>query len=305
MLKKFIFAGVVVSAFPVFAMATELTSVATLGYGESDVTDVSTDLSTTTLDLTSKLDVGNGFTLGFDASLARAEPDGIAADIDISALGVNGSYGLGNGVRFGAYVEKAKLGATGFNDSLSATSYGLTAGYSMGTADFEGFYGATDTDPSLPDSIDVRDYGVAVGVHISPELFVGGNLMRTQLSSGGMEANLDMIGVAASYRFAGAWTAFGGITNASISGEDTDINTTGLGVGYEMSNVFAAPVTFSAEVARSKVSVPGDSGRIDTVRFGLSVPIGGSRVIAPLNSVAGSVTNPRHNVDSSAALSAF
>jgi hypothetical protein len=153
----------------------------------------------------------------------------------------------------------------------------------------------------LSAGVDVRDYGISARFNASEQFTFGGSLVRSTVSGGGDSIDLDFAGVAAAYRIDPSWTAFGGLTDTNLESIGS-VTTFGLGASYDMSNYMREGSNMSVEVARSKLT---GTGHINTLRIGLSVPIGGTASSVPLNSVADSAMSPRHNALTSAILSAF
>lgn len=298
--------ALVLAGLPGMAAAQEFSGAITLGYGMTDLSDVSEDITTTTLDGRFGMDLGNGFRFGADLSVGRGKIDGVPESLTASMIGVYGAYSFDGGFSLGAYVEDAELDIEGAPTDLSATSYGLMAGYDMGQARFGGFLGRTTTDPDLPAGIDVRDFGLTLRYAAAPEFTLGASFVRTEVSDGVTDVDLDFLGVAGAYTIDPTWSLFGGISNASVDLIDADVTTFGLGVSYDLSSKLGAGSSLSLELARSNASVGGGGdGHLNTVRLGLSIPLGSQGFTVPMNSVADSIMNPRHSALSSTVLSVF
>lgn len=301
-LRVFLAASALAAAAAPAAQAQTWTGGATLGFGRTTLDGADGSLRNTSLDGTIAADLGNGFSLGADLSLNRLSSDG--DDLNATLIGLSGAYSFGGGFSVGAYVERASLDIDLLGDDLTATSYGLTAGYAQGPLRAGLFIGMTETDPDLPDGVDVRDFGIIVHYQASPELHFGGSLVRTTIDGFGDSADLTAFGIGAAYDVAPDWTVFGGIARTSVSEIDADVTSFGLGVSYDTSAAFRFPSFVSLELARTNASLDGDDADLDTVRIGLTIPLGeGARV--PLNSVAHTAMNPRRNALSSTLLAAF
>lgn len=297
--------ALVAAALPGGVLAQQFSGAVTLGYGASDVSDVSEGLDSLTLDGRATFDAGNGLTFGVDVTAGRISLDGVSENIDASAIGVDAAYRLDNGLSLGAYVERAELDVTGLGD-VAATSYGVEAGYAVGQAAFAAFVGRTTTDPELPGDIDVTDLGVTASYAVSDRLSLGAAVVNTEISGQGDSVDLRFVGVAGTYGLTDRISVFGGLANTSISGADADVRTLGLGLSYDMSQVFRFGSAMSVELARTRGSIGGlGSAEIDTIRIGLTIPLGGGDADVPLNSVADSILNPRHNALSQTVLAAF
>ena len=169
----------------------------------------------------------------------------------------------------------------------------------------DGCIGRTTTNPDLPSGVDVNDYGFALKYTAMQNVTLGGNVMRTRLSGGGNHVDLDMIGVAGAYAFNDQWTAFSGLTRTKISDVDAKVTTFGLGVSYDMTSLVKIGSSASLEYAHTKNDLDGGDGSLNTVRLGVTIPLGHSTGKVPLNSVADSILKPTHSVVSSTVLSAF
>lgn len=300
------FSILIATAVPAVVSAQDFSGAVTLGYGHTDVSDISENISTASLDGRFGFDAGNGFRFGVDFSTTRIEIDGISEGVSANTIGAYGSYEFSGGVRVGAYAERAGLNIDGLPIDLSATSYGLMAGYSIADAQVGGFVGTTTTDPSLPSGVDIRDFGLSVKYSAAPALTFGASAMRSRISDSVTDVDVDFLGVAGAYTFADAWTVFGGVSRASLDLADLDLTTIGLGASYNLSPALGFASVVSLELARSDASIGGGgSGQLDTVRLGWSFPLGGDTFTVPMNSVADSIMNPRHSAVTSTVLAAF
>ena len=293
----------VLATIPMFAQAQEFSGGVTLGYGSSNISGVTQDITTRTFDGRVEVAFGNGLSFGARYDRIDASVDGVALDLTGDMIGLDIGYAFGNGFAVGLYNEKAKIGIDGVPGSISARSYGLEASYETQGLDFGAFYGRKSSD--LLTGVDMNDYGITMRYAMNDQLELGGNFMRTRLSSGGSSVDFDMIGVAGSYAFSDQWTAFAGINRASVDLASLDITTIGLGVSYDLSSMANFPGIASLELARTDLDLGGSSGSIDTVRIGFTIPFGANANKVPLNSVADSIMNPSHAVLSSTVLSAF
>ncbi len=296
-------AAALLAAFPVLSHAQDFSGAVTLGYGDSDVSDVDQDITTRTFD--GRLDVGfgNGFSFGARFDRIDGSLDGVSGDVTGDLFGLALDYAFGNGFAVGAYWEDASIGIDGVPGDLSARSYGLSASYETAGMEFGGYYGDKSSD--ILAGIDAEDYGLTFRYDAGTQFLVGGNFGRTNLSSGGTSVDLDMIGVAGSYAFSDQWAAFAGISRTSVDLADLDITTMGLGVSYDFSAATSFGGIASLELARTDADLGGGDGSIDTVRLGFTIPFGANASKVPLNSVADSILNPSHAVLSSTVLSAF
>lgn len=292
------------SALPALALAQDISGAVTLGYGHSDISGISEDIRSTTLDFGGRYDFGNGFSVGGDLSAARLDIDNVPVDLDVRAFGLDAGYRFSSGFTIGAYAEKAELDIETFPVDLSATSYGISAGYGTAYSDFGVFIGETETDPDLPPGVDIRDIGLTFGFRPTEGAMIGGNWIKTELSDGVTDVDITALGVAGSYAVNDAVSLFGGVTRTSIDLLDADVTTFGIGAGYDLGAITKIPGAISLELARSDLSAAGGSVDVDTVRLGYTIPLGGAAG-APRNSVASSILDPRHSAVTSTVLSAF
>ncbi|MEA5160504.1 porin [Cereibacter johrii] len=300
--RYLVISTILASALPLPLLAQTFDGAVTLGYGQTNVSDTDTDVTTLSLDGRFGLDMGNGLRFGLD--LATASLDDGDDDMTRSFAGVTGSYGFQNGASLGVYGEQARLDLDGFGDA-TMKSYGLTAGYEAEGALVTGFYGESDID-DLPSGIDLTDFGASFRYSGFANGLVGLNLQRTTLSADGLEdVDLDVLGVAGSYDLQAGWTLFGGLAGASLDVIDADLTTLGVGVSYDLSQATQANAAVSLELVRSELDVMGLDADATTVRLGLSIPLGGRSASVPLGSVADTVLNPRHSALSSTLFSAF
>lgn len=285
------------------AAAQDFSGAATLGYGRLTVADV--DQSASILSLDGKFDVkfDSGLSFGADFSGNSLNVEDVSETLTASTIGLEAAYRFANNISAGAYVEHSRVDIDDFGFNLSATSYGLSGGYAVNGATFKGFVGTTTYDDA--DGVDVVDLGLIAGVQAAPNLFLAGSVLNTNLSDGADDVNLRILGAAAVYGIDDSLTVFAGIADTSLDIEDANLTTFGLGVSYDLTSVASFAASVSLELARTNLDLGGDSGNLDTVRLGVTIPMGGGNAKVPLNSVAGAVMNPRHSAESSAVLSTF
>ncbi len=300
-----------VSGFLLFAPvgldAAEMGGSVTLGFSKSDISVVPNDLKTTTLDMNGYYDVGNGLSFGMNAALARIDITGGAPDLDANYFGLDGKYRFSNGFAVGAYVERGhvKDSAGLLLGSVTLTSYGLTLGYETDDLSAEVYYGVSDTKPSLPAGIDIKDFGARVQYDFAPNAFGVGAIGRTRIEGAGNSVDIDLVSLGGGYSFNDSLMAYGGAQRASIGLVNVDVTTFGLGLAYKTAAISGIPTVLSLELARSTLDTPGPSVDIDTVRFGVTIPLGKSKSHAPLNSVVNGIQNGGHSVVTSGVLGAF
>lgn len=293
---------------PSLTSAQDLTysGAATFGVGFHDVSDISQDLRTTSLDGRLNLAFGNGLNLGVEAGFLNVDIDDVPFDLTADFMGLNASYSFAGGMSLGLYHERLTAGADILPIDISLKSTGLTAGYDMESFHFGAFIGQSDTSPSLGTDIDFRDYGLTAKHETMPNLTLGAAFLRTTIDTPGTDVDLDFLGLAAAYALNDQFSLFGGLSRTSLDLIDIDATTMGLGLGYALPEFAAVSSTVSLELARTDLSALGtDAGNLDTIRLGLTIPLGGKGSEAPLNSVADSVFNPRHSAINAGLTSAF
>lgn len=280
-------------------LAQEFSGAATLGYGNASVSDGGGDITTFTLDGAGFVDFQNGFELGFNGSFKSADADGPGNDLDGTDLGLDLSSRLPSGFMLGGYVDFIDLDVSlpggGFTANADVTSYGLKTGYVTDQIEAEFHIGLSETSPSLPSGVDWTDYGANLRYDISDRTSVGGHLLRTEISGPGGTGDVNSVGLGGEHGFGIGWTAFGGVNWIELDGANSDITTVGLGLGYDLATVTSLPAQLSLELARSNLDTGAGDADVDTVRLGVTIPLGGYKSGAPLNSVSRSTTKPRHN----------
>lgn len=290
----------VAATLPAMVAAQAFDGTAMVGYAYND-TAGSSGIHTPSIDGRFGYDAGNGFRFGADISGIHGSENGVSGNVSVLTGGLYGTYKFSNGFNLGMYGESASLDATGLTGDLTANSIGVMGGYDIETTKVSAFTGRTKTSPSLPAGVDVKDYGLAARFNASEQFTFGGSIVRSTVSGGGASIDLDFAGVAGAYRVDPSWTVFGGLTDTKLESIGS-VTTFGLGASYDMSNYMREGSNMSLELARSKIT---GTGHMNTLRVGLSVPIGGTASSVPLNSVADSAMSPRHNALTSAILSAF
>lgn len=293
---------------PGLALAQEVSfsGAATIGYGSHDLSDTETDLSTRTLDGRVGMDFGNGFSFGVDVGLLDANIDDVPLDLDARSAGLNGAYRFANGLSVGLYHERLTASIDMIEDNITLKSTGLSFGYEAEALTLGAFIGDSSTSPEISSDIDVRDYGLTATYGGIEQLSLGVALLRTTIKTPDGDADIDLIGLAANYAINDQFSVFAGISQVSQDDLDFDTTTFGLGVSYDLPEYGGFASTVSLELAQSDLSLFGsDVGDLDTVRLGLTIPLGGTASKAPLNSVADSIFNPRRSAVSAGLTGAF
>ena len=279
-----------VTAIPCLAHA-EMSGDVTLSYGQTKIDGLDDAIGTTFVGFSTQATLGSNVVAGVDLSFVRAstEIEGVDIDADLTGFGLDVAYRFDNGMSLGGYLQKNQLSASvedfDLFGNVSATSIGLLGGYSMEGLDASAFVGQTTTDPDLEDT-DIRDVGVAVRYKPSESVVIGGNFLSSTVESGGDELTLSAVGLAGGVSLSETWSLFAGLNQATLDGFEADMTSVGFGVGYQMP-YFGA--TMFAEVSRSTLSDDIDSVDLDTLRVGMSFPIGGKPTTVPKGTVAGGV----------------
>ena len=287
--SRLLLAGTVASVAGAAAAQSAFDSTVTLGYSNSS-SDVG-DYSSVSLGIANEIRLNN-VTIDADIDFARLDPDDTSAELDLRRFALAPRYRFDNGLVLGAYFQRvtAELDDAGFLTGLDgdADSYGLILGYETENLTVEASIGETETDPDAPNT-DITDFGVTADYDASDRLSVAGLLARTTVDAPGGDVDADAIGIAASYDVTEAFQVFGGYGNLDVSDSDADGDSIAIGVGYDLGGMGELPpVTVSLELARTTLDAGGQSEDIDTVRLGLSIPIGEGVSDVPLNSAASS-----------------
>lgn len=290
-------------ACPTLTFAQDFSGAATLGFGRSSLSDGGPDVNAPSLDATGLINFNNGFYVGLDGHFKNIDPSGGSASLSLFDVGTSATYQFSSGFTVGGYLDYMDSDLSGLGGGFgsisgSATSYGLTGGFVRNDLGVEFHLGMTDTSPSLPSGVDWVDYGVNLRYVAATGTKLGANVQRSNVSGNGADVNFTNWGVGADHEFGAGWSAFGGLTRATITGGN-DMTTVGLGVGYDLAQKTSLPAEVSLELARSDVSSGNVSGDINTLRFGFTMPLGKRDTATPLNSVARSAMSPRHNAVSS------
>lgn len=260
-------------AFP--AVAQDYTGAVTLGWGKTTFED--SDVENTSLNLEGRIQIalGNGVTVGVKAgreSFARdGEQDGIQ-----STFGANVAYDLGNGAWAGLYVEGRGLGWQGDDWEYTLTTYGIEGGYSFAGIDFAGFIAPADH---------TNTYGVSA--KYAADTYLVASSFKTARTEGEAE---EVFGLAGTYQY-NAFGLFAGAEKLRDSRLDGKTVNWGVGASYTYETA-VVPVIASIEYGAVEYGFNDYDYKDETVKIGVTFPLGGSKAVAPLNSVADSVINP-------------
>ena len=137
--------------------------------------------------------------------------------------------------------------------------------------------------------MDIENLGVS-GHYTGVEgLDVGATFLRSRLSNGGFSEDIDFKGAAATYMVSDSLMVFGGVGQLDLLGIG-DIDSMGLGVSYDLGAKMGFASSVSLELGRTSLN----GTDLDVIRLGLTVPLGKSGPVLPMNSVADAILNPRH-----------
>lgn len=297
-MKKPALLALVLTVAPIALQAETVTGGLTLSYTKQDTGGP--DMKTTGVDGRMKVDFENGFTFGITAGKSKTSQSGSPVELDGEFFSLEGGYRFSNGIKVGAFADRLTIGVNLLPIDLSLKTNGLSLGYEGNGYEVEAFVGDTTLSPLvLP--FDVRNVGLTASYTGTPGLEVGGAFLRAELSDGSASENIDFKGVAATYVFKDSFMVFGGIAKSDFF-DTLALDTTGIGVGYDLGPATGFSSTLSLELARTD---SGGSSDIDTVRIGLTVPFGKKGPMLPMNSVADSILNPRHGAFNAAITAAF
>lgn len=302
-MKKLTLLALSVAVVPGFVSAetATVTGGLTLSYGEIDSGFGGDDIKAKGLDGRMKVDFGNGATAGVQVGKIDMPISGTPVSLEGEFIALEGAYRFGSGVRIGGFADRLTMGADLSPIDITLKTNGFLLGYEGQGFDVEAFVGNTSISPPiLP--VDIENVGVSTTYTGMTGLALGATWLRAELSAGGASENIDFSGVAASYVFNESFIVFGGISQADFFITTAELDTMGLGFGYDLGAATGFASTVSLEVARTD---QGSSSDIDTVRLGLTVPLGSKGPALPMNSVADSILNPRHGAFNAALTAAF
>lgn len=305
-MKKMI--ALIAAMLPAAASAQEMSGMLTLGYSSTDIPGLSDDLSGATLDFAGSANFANGFSLSGGVGLSNHDTDGLPGQLQMSTYDLEASYAFGNHWSLGAYAEKSAMELTIINEDISMRSFGLTMGYKTDRVAVELYAGKSETDPEMPAGLDLKDAGLRMSFAVSDRTNMTLRAGLSRLSGAGIpDVDLTAIGLSATHMLTDRWMVFGGLDMASLDvmGDSLDATSVGLGAGYRF-DISGRPVLLTMELARTSLSVDGLFDEdLDTIRVGLSLPLGAAGTKAPLNSLASSVAEGRHSTLTSTLLGVF
>lgn len=256
-------------------------------------------------------DLNLRFSDRFDADLGftmlMVNPDLGPVDANLMAIDAAVTYRFDGGWRAGLYFENGDLDINNAGRlsliSPEHQAYGVSFGYDAADWQVTGFIGGTRIDPldELTD-YDILSYGLNATYTVNDQFTVGGHITRSNIDIGSASTNAMSFGVGAFYDINEQFTVYGGLSRVGFDdfGFDVDLTAYSLGLAYTLSGESALPATFSLELVRNDLSLsssgPNGSGKLDEIRFGVSIPLGNTTARRPLNSHALQTMQGHHDV---------
>lgn len=282
-------------AVPSAGLAQDFVGTTTLGYGYSSVSGSRPDVNAYSLDGAGTFDFRNGFSLDVDGSYKHANTKH-GSNAGVFDAGGELNYRFLAGPVVGAYLEYAHLDSNGLlGRNMNATSYGVTGGMENDLLQAKLFFGGTDASSIRRSSSNWTDYGVNVAYTPTLSTTIAGHWMRSNIKTANEKSNVTSAGIGAEHDFGAGFVGFGGINHMNFAALDIKATSYGFGLGYDLAQVARVPAQLSLELARTKVDPIGASTDVDTIRLGVTIPLGAPNSGAPLNSNANSAMSPRHN----------
>ena len=296
---------------PLFAQAQDFSGAVTLGYSHTDIPDADVKVNGLSLDGRLAFSMGNGLTFGARYNTFRLDVAGVDADLTGNLMAFDVSYEVSSAFSAGVFLEHAELGAKIMGTSIgaiaSSNTFGVEGHYKTGALDFGAFIASGEPGGlvalALP-GVDLMHYGLSATYTPSDALTVGGTFIRTNLDpSGGPGIDIDYFGLAAVYDVNDTVSVFGGLSQTKTDIVDLKATTLSLGGSYDLSAMAGMPLLASLELARTTPELAGTDTHINSIRLGLTIPLGGSSAKAPLNSGADAILSPSHSALSQTLLS--
>lgn len=313
--KLSVLAVAISSVSPLAALAQDFSGAVTLGYSHTDISDADAKMNGLSLDGRLSYSLGNGLSFGTRFDTFRL--DAANADLDITGtlMAIDASYAVSDAFSAGVFYEHAEVGASMAGTSISSiaasNTYGIEGSYKTGALEFGGFV-ATSTPGGLLGAslagadLDIRHLGLSAAYAPAGNLTIGGSFINTNLDSGaaGVDVDIKYLGLATVYDLNDSYTLFGGLSRTWLkeSGVDASLTTIGLGLSYDLGALAGMPLSASVELARTTADLGGSDTDINSIRLGLTIPLGGEGAKAPLNSTADAILNPSHSAISQTVL---
>lgn len=223
-------------------------------------------------------DFGNGFTFGLEVGASRMSADGAAMDIEGEFVAIGAGYRFANGMKAGLFADRLTF-SFGAPIDITLKTNGLSLGHEGSGFDVEAF--VADTSTSIPPGFEIGNKGIIAKDNGVAGLELGAAYLRAELSSGGASQDTDFKGIATTYVVNDSHILFGGVAKTDHFGL-ADIDTTGIGVGYDLGAMTGFSATVSLDAAQTDLATTD----IDRARLGVTFPLGRKGPMLPLNSVA-------------------
>ncbi|MDQ2067731.1 hypothetical protein Q9295_15245 [Xinfangfangia sp. CPCC 101601] len=307
MINKISAAAVSLAFCATGALAQDFSGAVTLGYSHTKQSDLEVSLNGLTLDGRADFALGNGLTFGARYNSFSLDVAGFDLDINGSLIGLDVKYAISDAFSAGVFLEQAEiggeLGGVKVSSLAASKTVGIEGHYTSGNLEFGAFY-ATSTPGGLAAMLlagtDMSHFGLSAQYNASAAFTVGGSFMRTTVEApgGGMSFDLDYVGLAAVYSVNDSTSLFGGWSKTSQGDLDIALSTLAVGGAYDLSERAGMPLIASLELARTTLDIAGGGFEptVESIRLGLTMPLGRGSVKAPLNSTADAILNPSHTV---------
>ena len=298
---------------PFTASAQDFSGAVTLGYSHRSLDVVpGFELKSNALTLDGQIDfkLDSGLTFGARYNSFNLNLANLPIDLKGNLIGLNVGYDVSENFSAGVFLEQSQIGADigpmSISDAAGLQTMGIEGSYSTGNLEFGAFVAKSDITGALGGligaggvSVDVTSFGLSAKYEANSDLLVGGTFMRTSADIGGPSYDIDYIGIAAVYGLNDTVNLFGGLSQTRQSDLEAKINTIAIGGSYDLSATAGFPLVASLELARTDLKVgllPGLEPKSNSIRLGLTMPLGKGSVKAPLNSTADAILNPSHDV---------
>ncbi|MCG7492966.1 hypothetical protein [Thalassobius sp. Cn5-15] len=267
-------AATAVVAAPTFASA-EISGGSTIGFSQLSSPDFSGELDTTTFDFA--LDYYDAGPIGFGIEAGRTSFDDSVSDDALWNVDLEAFYRLNEISRLGAYVGRVSIG------NVDLDSYGLIWGYDLGTTSFEASLGQAETDGD-----NITEFSLWSQFDATNSTRLAAEFATAQNDGDGIYT----YALAAQHGLSDSFALFGNIRYTNFADTDTGASEVGVGVSYDLAPLTGLYGALSLELARTNLDSGGNDVDLDIVRFGVSLPFGGSgKAGVPLNSGASNVAS--------------
>lgn len=291
---------------PSLVAGQEISGAVTFGFGAHEIDFLGQNLTTASVDGRVEMAFQNGIQLGVSMGYLNLGLGNVPVDLSGDFLGFELGYRFANGAMIGAYAEDLTLRVDTLPIDLSLRSVGVSGGYTLHGVELGAFAGETTTSPDIGLlGVGIDNVGVSATYAASPSTDLAAAVVRATIDTAGPDLDIDLVGFAGTHDLNDQVSLFGGFSRTSIDLLNLNVTTVGVGMGYDVSAFTGMATSLSLEVARTQLSQGGGSGNLDTVRLGLTFPLGGKGSEAPLNSVADSIFNPRRGALNAALTGAF